>query len=500
VVASEALIERDHKLSLLLDLGATLAREVDLDALLSTIGARVAEAMRAERATVYLVDAATGEVRARVADVPELGEIRLPQGRGVAGYVAETGEVVNLREAANDPRHFPGVDRATGFTTRTMLTVPVRDSRRAIRGVVQVLNKHRGAFTSEDEEFLRVLAMQIALALERTTLRPDESARRGVNLRGLFNHIVGSGAVMRRVYEQITRAAAVDATVLLRGETGSGKGLFARAVHANSKRHEAPFVTVDCTTLPVDLVESELFGHERGAYTGADRRVLGKVELADGGTLFLDEIGELSPAIQAKLLRLLQDRSFERVGGRATIKADVRILAATHRDLDALVAEGRFRQDLFYRLRVVEIILPTLRERGGDEVVSLAQHFLDMYTRRHARQGLRFSPAALRALRDHTWPGNVRELEHAVERAVVLSPDDTIAPEHLGLRGSAAPTTHAPPAGTHEGVFLPLGLSLEEVEQRYIAATLQALDGNQSHAARSLGVGRNTLRRKSTKR
>ncbi|MDO9021598.1 MAG: sigma-54-dependent Fis family transcriptional regulator [Deltaproteobacteria bacterium] len=491
--------EREHKLSLLLELGALLAQEVDLDALLGDIGQRVARAMQAERATVFVVDAATGDLRARIAEHPDLPEVHLARGIGVAGWVAESGEVVNLADATRDPRHFAGVDRATGFTTRTLLSVPVRDAGRAIRGVLQVLNRRDGPFTAEDETFLQALGNQVALALGRTTLRAAEGSARGVQVRGVFNHIVGSSPAVRAVYEQITRAAAVDATVLLRGETGAGKGLFARAIHANSRRRAGPFVTVDCTTLPEALVESELFGHEKGSFTGADRKVTGKVDAADGGTLFLDEVGELAPTVQARLLRFLQEHAFERVGGRATVRVDVRVLTATHRDLAALVADGRFRQDLFYRLRVVEITVPPLRARGGDEVVALAEHFLEVFTRRYGRPGLRLSPDAVAALRGHDWPGNVRELEHTVERAVVLSPDELIAAEHLGLPVRRGPAPLVAPAAPDEGVLLPLGLTLAEVEARYVEATLRACGNNRSQAARALGVGRNTLRRKAPK-
>jgi transcriptional regulator with GAF, ATPase, and Fis domain len=502
VLASDLLLERDHKLSLLLDVGAMLAREVELDALLAMLGSRIATAMRADRATVYLVDAATGELRSRVADLPEMPEIRLPHGRGIAGYVADKGEVVNVRDTARDQRHFAGVDRATGYVTRNVLAAPIVDKERAIRGVVQVLNKKDGVFTQEDEDFLATLASQVAQAFQSTTLRPAPDATRGVTLRGPFNHIVGASPAMKRVYEQIGRAAGTDATVLLRGETGVGKGLFARAIHVNSKREEAPLVVLDCTTLPSALAESELFGHERGAYTGADRRVPGKVELAQGGTLLLDEIGDLPPNAQAKLLRFLQERAFERVGGRETLHADVRILAATHRDLEALVARGEFRQDLFYRVRVVEIVLPPLRDRGRVEILKLARHFAEIYARRHGRPAMGFPPATEDLLAGYAWPGNVRELEHAVERAIVMAPGDLIEPELLGL----APIAQAQPskpsldgdaaAGT---ISLPLGLPLEEAERRYVEATLAAMGGNRTRAAEALRVGRNTLKRKTRK-
>ncbi|MGZ3451616.1 MAG: sigma-54-dependent Fis family transcriptional regulator [Polyangiales bacterium] len=481
--------ERDHKLSLLLDLGALLAREVELDTILVALSSRIASAMRADRATVWLVDAETGELKSRIADLPELEELRIPVGKGLAGWVAETGQVVNVEDAARDPRHFADVDRATGYVTRTILAAPIRD-RRGIRGVVQVLNKEGGPFSEEDAAFLQTLAAQVAAALEGTTLRPD--ARPGVPLRGPINHIVGASAAMRAVYALVQRAAQADATVLLRGETGVGKGLFARAIHANCKRQAAPLVTVDCTTLPTELVETELFGHERGAYTGAVARVPGKVEMAEGGTIFLDEVGDLPPPAQSKLLRFLQERAFERVGGRQTLRADVRIVAATHRALEDLVARGLFREDLFYRLRVVEIWIPPLRERGPDEVEAIARHFLDHYARRHDRPGVRLSKAAIAALRAHTWPGNVRELEHAVERGVVLTPSESIDPEHLGL----LPRHHAEAQIKAETVTLPLGLPLEEVEKRYVDATLAAHGGNLTRTAEALSVGRNTLKRK----
>ena len=496
MLALDRLVERDHKLSLLLDVGTLLAREVKLDALLDMLGSRIASAMQAERATIYLVDSATGELRSRVADLPEMPEIRLPPRKGIAGYVADRGEIVNVRDAARDERHFPGIDRATGFLTRTVLAAPIVDTQKAIRGVVQALNKKEGAFTKEDEAFLSTLASQVAQAFESTTLRPAPDAERGVSLRGPFNHIVGASPAMQRVYEQILRAAATDATVLLRGETGVGKGLFARAIHVNSRRKDEPLVVLDCTTLPSALVESELFGHERGAYTGADRRVLGRVEMAKGGTLLLDEIGDLPASAQAKLLRFLQERAFERVGGRETLQSDVRILAATHRDLDALVARGDFREDLFFRVRVVEIELPPLRARGREEILSLARHFLQIYTRRHERPGLRISQAADECLAAHSWPGNVRELEHAIERAVVMAPGTTVEPDGLGL---ARANGRAKAAAPGEEVTLPLGLPLEEVERRYVEATLAAMKGNRTKAAQALGVGRNTLKRKAKK-
>ncbi len=373
------------RLSLLVDLASRLGREVGFDALLGVAGERLAAALSCERATIWLIDAASNELVTRVAVLPEVPALRQPLDRGIAGYVARTGECVRIDEAAKDPRFDPSADRVTGFTTRSMLVVPLREDERApIRGVVQLLNRFDGAFDEADLPYLEALAAQLARALDLTTLRSEDAAVPGVTLRGPFNRIIGRSPELAHVYEQIALAAETDASVLLRGETGTGKGIFARAIHVNSSRQEGPFVTVDCTTLPGQLVESELFGHERGAFTGADRRVPGRVELAQHGTLFLDEIGDLPLDVQGKLLRFLQERTFDRVGGRTTLEADVRVIAATHRDLEAAVLAGTFREDLYYRVRVVEMVLPPLRARGADEIDALGDAL-----RRDVRQALR---------------------------------------------------------------------------------------------------------------
>lgn len=479
--------EGELKLELLLDLGAMLAREVELDELLKIFGERVACALRAERATLWLVESKSGDLRSRVANLPELDELIIPSGQGVVGHVASTGDVVNIQDASTDSRWDPDTDRKTGYQTRSILCVPVHDLGGQICGVVQVLNKESGTFDQRDEAFLTTLSEQIARALDYTTLRSGAN-QRGVPLRGPFNHIVGSSEAMDSVYRKILKTAGTDATVLLHGETGTGKGLFARALHVNSPRSEGPLIHVDCTNLPASLVESELFGHERGAYTGADARVIGKVEQANGGTLFLDEVGELPLSLQSKLLRFLQDQNFERVGGRETFVADVRIVAATNRSLQNMVDAGDFRSDLYYRLRVIDIALPPLRARGEDDIISLAEHFLSKFCRRYQKGTMEFDTSARRKLASHSWPGNVRELEHCIERAVVLASDDRLVGEDMGLDvASATPTA--------EGTVIPDGLSLDEATAHYARQVLSASDGNRSAAARALGVGRNRLAR-----
>jgi Nif-specific regulatory protein len=293
---------------------------------------------------------------------------------------------------------------------------------------------------------------------------------------------------MKALYERILAAAGTDVTVLVRGASGTGKSLVARAVHDNSMRHDGPLVHVDCTTLPPGLIENELFGHERGAFTGADRRVEGKFELADGGTLFLDEIGDLPLALQSKLLRFLQEQTFERLGGRQTLRADVRIISATNADLEKSIGEGGFRRDLYYRLRVVELVVPDLADRGARDIERLAEHFLDLYARKHRRRVRSFTPSALARLVAYDWPGNVRELEHCIESAVVLSRGEEIGEAQLSLPGGAASQS--------AGRGYPPGTPLRQVERDHILRTLEACGGNRTEAARQLGIGRNTLARK----
>ncbi len=490
--AGDAINPMSTRLSLLVDLASMLSREIDFDSLLRAAGERLAAAIRADRATIWLIDADRGDLVARVTTLPELPALRQPIERGIAGYVARTGETVRVDDASRDDRFDSSTDKQTGYVTRSMIAAPIReDTRSPARGVVQVLNKHGEVpFDDEDERYLIALAAQLGRALSLTTLRPANEHDPGLTLRGPFNRIVGMSAALRDAYERVALAAQTDATVLFHGETGTGKGLFARAIHVNSKRQTGPFVVVDCTTLPAQLVESELFGHERGAFTGADRRVPGKVESAQGGTLFLDEIGDLPIEMQGKLLRLLQDKVFERVGGRQTLDADVRVVCATHRDLHALVAEGKFREDLYYRVKVVEIALPALRHRGPDEIEALAHHFASMYAKRYERPVPTFTEESMHGVRAHSWPGNVRELEHFVESAIVLSTQGVIRtlPHEYPQESASKPSLRS-------ASRVPLGLTLENASRLYAELAIEEAEGNKTLAAKRLGIGRNTLAR-----
>jgi two-component system response regulator HydG len=296
--------------------------------------------------------------------------------------------------------------------------------------------------------------------------------------------LVGSSEPMRRLLEQIRKVAPTDATVLVLGESGTGKELVARALHDASARKDGPFVSISCAAIPEGLLESELFGHERGAFTGAVRRKLGRFELAHEGTLFLDEIGEVPPSVQVKLLRVLQERRFERVGGEETLEVNVRVVSATNRDLAAMVKGGRFREDLFYRLDVVEIPLPPLRERPGD-VEELARWFLRRSAPRLGRAVTDFSPEALELLRRYPWPGNVRELENVVEQALVFAEGERVGPEDLpeGLRRPAPAAALPVPAGDRS-----LTEILEDLERQLILGAYERAKGVKAETARLLGI------------
>jgi two-component system response regulator HydG len=296
--------------------------------------------------------------------------------------------------------------------------------------------------------------------------------------------IVGASPSMRRVMEQVRKVAPTDATVLVLGESGTGKELVARAVHDASPRRNEPFISISCAAVPETLLESELFGHERGAFTGAVKRKLGRFELAHRGTLFLDEVGEIPPPVQVKLLRVLQEKQFERVGGEETLEADVRLVSATNRDLSRMVREGRFREDLFYRLNVVPLQLPPLRERPGD-VELLVRHFLAKLGPRVGRSAKSVDPRALELLQRHIWPGNVRELENVIEQALVFADGEVIRPQDLpeGLRREAAPAGLPLPGGDR-------GLTeiLEDLERQLIVAAFEKANGVKAETARLLGI------------
>ena len=334
--------------------------------------------------------------------------------------------------------------------------------------------------------------VQRRMATEYFLLKEELAERRGAP------RIIGEDAQLRQVSQQLHRAAATDATVLLEGESGTGKELFARALHALSPRAEGPFVAINCAAIPETLLETELFGHEKGAFTGAAARKPGRFELAHRGTLFLDEIGDLPLALQAKILRALEEKVFERVGGTQSLHVDVRVVAATNRNLKARVADRQFREDLYFRLSVFPIQIPPLRERT-DDVLILARHFVEKFSRDLNKPPLALAPAAVDELRAYPWPGNVRELQNCIERAVILCDGDTIYPRHLNLSFRPPPAGTPPPASPWEQIDLSGSMSEAlrrvalEAERRKLEMALREAGGDKPRAASALQINLKAL-------
>ena len=418
----------------------------------------------------------------------------------LATTVLREGEAVMARNVENDSmlstRDSQGVIHAT-----SVLCAPIRQNRRVV-GLIHLYSTDPTRVPDPDDlEFTLAVADNVAQALknlkrqqelaENLTQSKDEIQHLRERL-GAESELIGSGLRMREVRSQILQAAPSRATVLIRGESGVGKELVARAVHYASPRKKGPFVCLNCAALSESLLESELFGHERGAFTGATDRKIGKFEASDKGTLMLDEIGEMSPSIQAKILRVLEGHPFERVGGTSAIKVEVRVIAATNRDLEQAVAESKFRRDLYFRLRVVEIVVPPLRKRPED-ILELADHFLGRYNAETGRKFKGFSEAALELMATYRWPGNVRELKNVIERAVVLARGDYLELEDLNLSNlaTASDTGELFQPPSH---FVPM--TLDESERRLILSTLNANAWNKSRTATMLGIERSTLDRK----
>ncbi|MFT3710324.1 MAG: sigma-54 dependent transcriptional regulator [Archangium sp.] len=351
----------------------------------------------------------------------------------------------------------------------------------SIETAVQAMKAGAEDYVTKPIDVSAVLA-RIEKVMEKRALRQEnEMLRDRLREKHKFSNIVGESAELQSVFDVVVRAAPTRATILVLGESGTGKELIAQAVHEASPRRDKPFVKVNCAALTESLLESELFGHEKGSFTGATGRREGRFELANGGTLFLDELGEISPALQVKLLRVLQQQEFERVGGTQTVKVDVRVVAATNRDLEAEVKAGRFREDLYYRLNVVSVTLPPLRKRKSD-VPALVQHFLERYGQLHGKQMKGLAPGTLNVLLAYDWPGNVRELGNVVERAVVLARGTELTSDDLpaALRGPR-------PTGQSSDALIP-GATLYAIEREAILRTLDLVGGSTSRAADLLGI------------
>lgn len=422
----------------------------------------------------------------------------------LARTVAQVGEAILAADIVDDST--VGLRDSNGeILAHSAVCAPLRieiQGEKRVRGLIHLYTADADhALTPDDLDFTLAVADNLALAFKslrrQQKLSEDLSVTRRevTQLReqlGTESEIVGSGASMQVVHQQIRQAGPTNATVLIRGESGVGKELVARAVHFASRRAKGPLVCLNCAALSESLLESELFGHEKGAFTGATEKKMGKFEAADGGTLVLDEIGEMSPSIQAKFLRALEGHPFERVGGSKPIKVNARVIAATNRDLEQAVQQGQFRKDLYFRLKVVEIEVPPLRKRR-DDILEICEHFLHRFCQELAKKAKRFSPAALERMRLYRWPGNVRELKNAIERAVVLSQSDVIDADELSLsnlRTASETNLEVEVDADFET------MSLAEMERKHILNVLNSTQWNKSRTATILGIERSTLDRK----
>ena len=479
----------------------------DLDEMLKSIMNTIKTVFRAEGASVALHDPEHGEFYfIRTVEESQEGNhsrmkyMRFPDHLGIGGWVLRERRSVLIPDVAKDPRFYGGMDRQESFTTRSMICVPLITHDRFL-GLLYVLNRLEGEFTDRDLKLLETLSGSIAIAIENARLYGElrqyagsleqENLRLKAEVQARFNlhGIVGSSPAIRGVFSLLEKVIDTSITVLIQGETGTGKELFARVLHYNSPRKEKPFVAENCGALSEHLLESELFGHVRGAFTGAVGEKKGLFELADRGTAFLDEVGEMSPAMQIKLLRVLQEGEVRPVGGSECRRVDVRVIASTNRNLEAEVKRGRFREDLFYRLHVFPIRIPPLRERRED-IPLLAEHFLERYAKKHGRPQTGFTPQAMDLLCRHGWEGNVRELENEVERAVALAREEKrIGAQLLSERIRLA--VEKDPAVA--GVSGTMREAVERLEQQMIRECLKRSGGNRSRAARLLGLTRQGL-------
>jgi Nif-specific regulatory protein len=487
------------KLRAVLNICRRMSACADLGALQTLITREAKELLQADRVSIFLFDHDKCELWSAIS---QEGKVMRFDGRlGIAGAVAMSGQAINVADAYEHPLFYKEVDIETGYRTRTLLAVPLHNLQGAIIGVGEATNKHVGFFTDEDAEILTTLAAHLTDIIENSPMaaalraqNPSSVAEPAASYASAFTtqNIVGMSHRTRSIVRLIDQLRASSVDVLVHGESGTGKELIAKALHFNSPRAQQPFVALNCAALPESLIESELFGVEKGVATGVERRI-GKFEAAGGGTLFLDEVGDLSLAAQAKILRVLQERSVDRVGGRTPVPIDVRIIAATNRDLETVMREKLFRDDLYYRLCVVHIQTPALREIPEDIPV-LANHFLQKHCAVTATQAKRFTQAALNCLAQYDWPGNARQLENEVKRLVASVRSRAIAADQLLLPAPRKPqrTAVEPPESNAQT----LDQAMEILERKMLLEALDRAGGNKLKAARVLGLSRQGLDKK----
>jgi Nif-specific regulatory protein len=485
-----------NKFETLIEINALINSEYsDGKELLRTIIESATRLMEADASSLLLLNPENNKLYFEIAlgaKGPEVQRFSLNLGEGIAGWVAANNRSLIVNDVESDDRFYSDISEKINFPTKSILAVPMRVKDRCV-GVIEIINKIDGGnFTEQDLEWLEIFATQAAIAVqnsrslqkvqEEVTLLQDE-----IQTDKGYHTFIGESKTIKEKLDIALRAAQTDSSVLLLGESGVGKELFAEQIHLHSPRCNNPLIRVNCAALPENLLESELFGHVKGAFTGASSDRRGRFELADRGTIFLDEIGDLPLNLQVKLLRVIQHRVFELVGGTEPIKVDVRIIAATNKDIEKEVATGRFRADLYYRLNVLPIYIPPLRERR-DDIPILADFFLKRFNRETKKQINDFAPEAMEVLLSYSWPGNVRELENAVERAVVVTQSETITPDLFVLDKLFKNTEDA-----YSGRSLKEAVTI--FKKHYIRQTLDMNRWNQTKTAKLLGIQRTYLSR-----
>jgi Nif-specific regulatory protein len=478
----------------LYEIAKTLNASLDLSKSLQDILGIISKLLGMRRATLTILNPLTSEISIEVAhdlspEAKRRGKYRL--GEGITGRVVQTGEPALIPKISEEPLFLNRTRTRKDLEKQdiSFICVPIKIGKNTIGALSVDRLFSNDVALEEDLRFLTIIAALIAETVKKVQYLNrekeqllDENIRLKKELTEKYQveNIIGNSRPMREVYEMIHKVAKSNATVLLRGESGTGKELVANAIHYQSLRSRKPFIKINCAALPETLLESELFGYEKGAFTGATALKLGRFERAQGGTLFLDEIGDLNPSIQTKLLRVIQEKEFDRLGGRQPIQADVRIITATHQDLEKNVNEKRFREDLYYRLNVFPIYLPPLRERRTD-ILLLAEYFLEKFNKEHQKNIRRISTPAIDMIMQYHWPGNVRELQNCMERAILICEGEAIKAHHL------PPTLQTAESSDTQGK-LSFNQAVEAVEKELIIEALKKVNGNRTRAAEDLGI------------
>jgi len=490
----------------LLAVTEAIASHRDLQSLFHELADRLRRVVRFDYLILVLHDPVNNTMRRHILESSDSSQVAvpgaLPVEEGPAGWVWQTQQPLIIADVTADQRWPRFLELAAEYGLRSVCELPLTTARQRL-GALAFLSKQVAAYADAGVDFLQLVANQVAVAVENALAfdciekLKDQLTREKVYLEEEirtehnFEEIVGESPALRRVLKEVETVAPTDSTVLIRGETGTGKELIARALHNLSPRRDRTFVKLNCAAIPTGLLESELFGHEKGAFTGAITQKIGRFELAHQGTLFLDEVGDIPPELQPKLLRVLQEQEFERLGSTRTVRVDVRLVAATNRDLAAMASNGEFRNDLFYRLNVFPVVLPALRERR-DDIPRLVRHFAQKVARRMGRHIETVPAEAMDALVQYPWPGNVRELENVIERAVILSPGSALRINLADFK-TAAPALDGPTTS---------GLTLADAEREHILGVLRDTGwvlGGPNGAAARLAMKRTTLQSKMKK-